>query len=274
MGLLSECQHCHHYVSAKGMADHVRLKHGILPPKRAPVVSTMAKGSPKKKAANKRQPVPPAPEPIAASSRDKVIQAQLAQKARSQTQSRKNEATAAFLAGSAPRKVKSAPLISVWKEQVAKLAPTLEKLAMPAHSGDKSAKRALKDQRRLDASYALQLGRVPARRSVTVSGLRMTPLSRPQVAYDVAKRSTHVEVPCSCGGVNERCYRCYGKGSYEVSAEKAAHLEKNAVATPQTLKNGPASFASDSRGSSYGIRESGRFASAPDHDDFGEDSSS
>ena len=78
---------------------------------------------------------------------------------------------------------------------------------------------------------------------------------------------------CSCMGENENCYRCYGTGIYERKVLKSSTttLEFNRQdINTNPLK--PASFSSDSRGGVYGIREDGRFASLPKHDNYDDES--
>lgn len=264
MGLLSECQFCHQYFSSKRMAEHVRAKHGT---GRARSVTAQTRANPGNASANKpRGHESNQNRNSSQTSTGRLItKAEEAQQVRSQLQGRKNDATAAFIRRSAQQKANIEPLSSVWKEQVAKLSPLKEKAATRP-----SAK-----ARRQEHSYSLQLGRVPARNvpaPATPSSPTLVKKSARQALNPRAPSS--VDVPCSCGGENERCFRCYGKGYYEVSKEKAARMAKPATSSPTSVRHGPIGFASDARGASYGLREQGRFASAPLHDDFGDDSSS
>jgi len=87
----------------------------------------------------------------------------------------------------------------------------------------------------------------------------------------LASRST---MNCTCGGENERCYCCDGRGYYEVSPQRAARSAVPPRASAITSGGSSANFSSDSRGGTYGIRELGRFASAPESDDYGEEAAS
>lgn len=79
--------------------------------------------------------------------------------------------------------------------------------------------------------------------------------------------------PCSCQGMNQNCFKCSGTG----------YCEREIITTPSPHKNSLAanlsdlkthqpksevSFASDSRGGIYSIRENGRFTSDPIEDDY------
>lgn len=83
------------------------------------------------------------------------------------------------------------------------------------------------------------------------------------------KETITIRVPCSCCGENERCYKCDGTGIEEKRVHKSqvylyqpGGVRYQGLAAP--IK--PTGFARDSRGGIYGIRENGRFSSAPDHD--------
>lgn len=101
----------------------------------------------------------------------------------------------------------------------------------------------------------------------------MPPQPPPTVAYGRQTSSwrqrredtVEIEVECSCRGENENCYRCYGTGVHKKRVPRTSIAQH---ATPKSLAN----FASDSRGDAYSIRENGRFASAPDEDDYGDES--
>lgn len=86
-----------------------------------------------------------------------------------------------------------------------------------------------------------------------------------------------VEVPCSCGGENERCYRCYGTGFHERQVIDQSLSSVNASVPKLDFSRrtlGLGGFASDSRGDDYSIRENGRFSSFPLFDDLDDESSS
>lgn len=80
-----------------------------------------------------------------------------------------------------------------------------------------------------------------------------------------------IKVSCSCGGENERCFKCDGTGIEEkkVARAEAGRYQEGLGRTHEAaLSARPAGFASDFRGGAYGIREYGRFGSGPDFDDF------
>lgn len=92
------------------------------------------------------------------------------------------------------------------------------------------------------------------------------------------RKPTLVRAPCSCGGENGNCFKCFGTGFYDKELTEDAAKRLHASTAKKKPKNRKAAnlatFASDSRGSGYSIREAGRFSSAPLHDDHGEESSS
>ena len=264
MGLLSECQFCHQFFSTKGMAEHVRAKHGT--DVRARTITVKTRASPDNASASKLRghEANRNRNSSQANFGNRLTKAEQAQKVRHELQGRKNDATAAFIKRLAQQKANIEPLSSVWKEQVAKLSPLKAKVATRP-----SAK-----VRRQEHSYSLQLGRVPARNVPAPVTPSPTLVGESAKQALMPRPSSSVDVPCSCCGENERCFRCDGKGYYEVSEEKAARMGKLATSSPTPVRHGPVGFASDTRGAAYGLREQGRFASAPLHDDFGDDSSS
>lgn len=262
MGLLSECKFCHQYFSSAGMANHVQSKHGAL----IRAKGILAKFRAQSIAAPRVEPQDRRPiqtrAPSEPTSDRRLTKAEQAQKVRSELQGRKNQATATFIREAAQKKANPEPLDSVWKEQVAKLSPLKGSIRLSAKA------------RRQEHSYSLQLGRVPAR-SVPAAKTPRPPLAELSSRKAPKPREpTTVDVACSCGGENERCFRCYGKGYYEVGAAKAARMASSTLSAPAPAGRSLAGFASDARGAVYGVRELGRFASAPIHDDFGDDSSS
>lgn len=263
MGLLSECKFCHQYFSSAGMAEHVQSKHGALIRAKGILAKFRAQSIAEPRLESQdRRPIQ-ARAPSVPTSDRRLTKAEQAQKVRSELQGRKNQATAAFIKEAAQKKANPEPLDSVWKEQVAKLAPL--KAKVPKQSSTKA--------KRLERSYALQQQRVPSRERSMVAMPRFSWGLQP--AAPAPKRAPPmVDVPCSCGGENERCFRCDGRGYYEVSAEKAARMASATTIAATPSSRSLASFASDPRGAAYGVREQGRFASAPIHDDFGDDSSS
>ena len=87
-----------------------------------------------------------------------------------------------------------------------------------------------------------------------------------------------VRAPCSCNGENENCFKCYGTGFYD--KELTEEGEKSLVTSTKIAKQRKqrttalATFASDSRGGDYAVREAGKFSSLPLHDDYSDESSS
>lgn len=71
---------------------------------------------------------------------------------------------------------------------------------------------------------------------------------------------------CACAGTNERCFKCDGTGFYRRElVESASDVVDFPIGSSRSRTE--IGFASDSRGGGYGVRELGRFASGPDHDD-------
>lgn len=86
-----------------------------------------------------------------------------------------------------------------------------------------------------------------------------------------------IRAPCSCGGENENCYKCYGTGTYQKTVVEPRPYEqfvKIKPDSPRVSRSRLGGFAADSRGNSYSIREGGRFDSSPIEDDYGDESSS
>lgn len=94
--------------------------------------------------------------------------------------------------------------------------------------------------------------------------------ARKRDRYSSRKTSTVAHTPCSCGGENKNCYKCFGTGFYDkVLAENAVNtLVKSKVAAVAL-----GTFASDFRGGDYSVREAGRFLSLPLYDDYSDESS-
>jgi hypothetical protein len=147
----------------------------------------------------------------------------------------------------------------------------------PATTPSRQAPKARKEVRLRTRGYGLQLGKVLDRsgrppfdgalhKEAPPVQLASGPLPLPA---SLAARAT---MNCSCGGENERCYRCDGRGYYEVSPQEAARNTAQAAVGAATAGGSIASFSSDPRGGAYGIRENGRFASTPDSDDYAEES--
>lgn len=91
--------------------------------------------------------------------------------------------------------------------------------------------------------------------------------------YSPRKKLTIVRAPCSCGGENENCFKCYGTGFYD--KELTENAAKSLVASSNKEKAADlGTFASDSRGGDYSVREAGKFSSLPLYDDYSDESSS
>lgn len=79
---------------------------------------------------------------------------------------------------------------------------------------------------------------------------------------------------CTCRGENENCRRCYGNGYYErelVDAEVAERATSQIWRRPRSTSPSEVTFSVDGRGGpAFGVREFGRFASNPHHDDYDE----
>lgn len=275
MGLLAECKFCHQFFSERRMAEHIQRNHfavaradkprmletsALLPMSRSPKKPKSAKRQPMSSTASNqavRQPTAETAQP----GRDfRIVRAELEQHARRNWQAAKNKATASFVKDSTLQKINKDPLSSVWKEQVAKLSTVNSK-------------------RHSEHSYSLQLQKVPVREVppptqrplVKTKGKAVKQLS---TKLTLNRPALLANIPCSCGGENENCYRCFGAGYYEVSEADAMRLARQVASTPAPQRLGPVRFASDARGAAYGLREQGRFSSEPVHDDYGDDSSS
>lgn len=81
---------------------------------------------------------------------------------------------------------------------------------------------------------------------------------------------TYEQASCSCGGENEKCFRCDGTGFYtkQVVLETLSStqlLHSKLRSKNQTIAE--SSFSNDARGGDYGIHERGRYGSNPLYDD-------
>jgi hypothetical protein len=81
----------------------------------------------------------------------------------------------------------------------------------------------------------------------------------------------YVKAACSCGGENENCFKCDGTGFYTrqvvQDTSKLPPALPNSRLRTKNQTSSESTFSNDSRGGEYGIREWGRFGSAPLHDD-------
>ncbi len=301
MAMFEECRFCHQFFSKRGLLEHIQWKHraeaaradkksirrrtvvgvslGVsmqtthrIPTNREPrllVASENSASLDARKSAKRGEELKSSGKPnagVQAKLKDpRIVQGEREQKVRSFQQAVANKNTATYIKNSALQKLNAVPLGTIWKEQVAKLSSLKRKGRSVQHS------------------YALQLQKVPPRNSPPpFDGI----LHREKAENSIRKPSETARkspidaaiISCTCGGENERCFRCFGKGYYEVSPQQAARMEPQRDTKPGTKRHGPASgpasFASDDRGGSRGLREQGRFASEPAHDDYGEDSTS
>ena len=79
-----------------------------------------------------------------------------------------------------------------------------------------------------------------------------------------------ISVDCSCMGNNATCFRCDGRGYYEKKAPIKTTLQ---TILPEIGARSIVRHENDSRGSSHGVRENGRFLSNPVHDAYDDESS-
>lgn len=81
---------------------------------------------------------------------------------------------------------------------------------------------------------------------------------------------TYEQASCSCGGENEKCFRCDGTGYYTKKVVPTSANSSSSLHSNLRLKNqasAESSFSNDARGGDYGIRERGRYGSNPLYDD-------
>lgn len=81
---------------------------------------------------------------------------------------------------------------------------------------------------------------------------------------------TYEQASCSCGGENEKCFRCDGTGYYTKQVVPPSANSPSSAHSNLRIKNQPpteSSFSNDSRGGDYGIRERGKYGSNPLYDD-------
>jgi len=156
---------------------------------------------------------------------------------------------------------------------------TVAKQALAAATLPKQAPETRKKERVRSQGYGLQSSKVRDRSGrPPFNGMlhkEVRPLHLPSGPLPLpASLASRTNMNCSCGGENERCYRCDGRGYYEVSPQRAARNAAAPGANVATSGGSIGGFSSDTRGGAYGIRELGRFASAPDSDDYGEEAAS
>jgi len=81
---------------------------------------------------------------------------------------------------------------------------------------------------------------------------------------------TYEQASCSCGGENEKCFRCDGTGFYTKQVVPTSANSPSSTRSNLRLKNqlpSESSFSNDARGGDYGIRERGRYGSNPLYDE-------
>lgn len=132
--------------------------------------------------------------------------------------------------------------------------------------------------RRQANTYGLQLSRVPEKNnpqgfSASVSTLVAQPLA-PRRTIQQPTPLTRIEIQCSCGGENSRCFRCDGRGYYEGPTNGRGGESTQHEVRVVTGSGFIATYAADSRGADRTVREKGRFPSLPSYDDYGDESSS
>lgn len=79
-----------------------------------------------------------------------------------------------------------------------------------------------------------------------------------------------VDAACSCGGENEKCYKCNGTGIYKKEVVDNIDECQDRLQVRQAFSANPkqeSQFSNDQRGGSFGIREQGRFSSNPHFDE-------
>lgn len=265
MSLFKECPHCHQLFSKAGLIEHLKSAHfkQLTALEKATLLGGSTNTSldalhPGKKPALKNNPKNPVkkmkpeflamPKNTTSAMATRVLKAKIEQRERSFKQAQRNRAISEALSKSTVLQQKKqetqSPLTSKWKEEVVKL--TQVKVTV---KGD---------------SYALQLQ--PVAPSKIPPPVDRTKRRARKPLLDQKNKKTTESWPCSCGGENERCFRCFGTGLEEISAKEA--LKRQARTLINVTPGGPASFAVD------GVREAGRFSSAPSQDDFGEESMS
>ncbi len=259
MGLFVECEFCRRFLNRLEFKRH-NCPSGAKARGHAKLLANkvLAKKSTTRKPAKPAEPeLAPRARQLGSQKDPRIIEAEKAQQARSARQGELNRKTSLYETGRELAKVNKEKLESDWQSKLGALKPRVRSVN----------------------NYDLQLQSVPPRNAAFVNApFRNAPVISQQLASpgNAARQLAQfpAQVLCPCGGDNERCYRCDGRGYYEVSAAKAARLTVTVPRSAKSKKEQPATFASDSRGSAYGLREQGRFASAPIHDDYGDESSS
>jgi hypothetical protein len=254
--LLNECPYCRQYFSAKGMEHHIRFRH----------FDEWLRSQPKKPSLSTKRvrQLPPGgsidPQP-----------------------SLKTDQSRLTNSGAKPERVILHPISYVpplSPKPYLAAASTVQAVAQK--TGSANVKRDVnksgppsppKSKKSKKTKAARQGSKVR-----TVSAYALTKwhmqLPRARVSAQVSTRTPpQVDVQCSCGGENSRCFRCDGRGYYEVPAmqegAQAPTTLVRAVTSPGVITN----FAADGRGGERTVRENGKFLSNAVHDDYGDESS-
>lgn len=97
--------------------------------------------------------------------------------------------------------------------------------------------------------------------------------SKPRFKPTTSRPSKFITVssPCSCQGLNENCFKCWGSGQEQ--KQVATSPGSDTTLFGRASKNSPklGSFASDSRGNEFALREKGQFDSRPICDSYGDE---
>lgn len=124
-------------------------------------------------------------------------------------------------------------------------------------------------KRKINASLGLQSGSVEENLPSTSFGTEVGTLLGKSRKGQLA--ITYAQASCSCGGENQKCFRCNGTGFYTRQVVPLVPSATTPLSSKLRSNNQPASeasFSNDYRGDAFGIRERGRFSSSPLYDDY------
>jgi hypothetical protein len=264
MALLEECPICRDFISKRVMGYHIQARHPQEWWNSQRVARAAQAPTTKRKSIAHIEPY------VDASWKQLIVQATREQEERKAKQATTNAAIAAWERSVAARRL-SRPDTTV---QAAPGTTTGQK-ERRARSGPAISK---KERKRAHA-YLLQTQKVSAKNSPALFDGVLHKAPPPMHTQQVVNKQNpsaveKVSIACSCGGENERCYRCYGLGYYEVSRQRAAAIGQVSAPPSDVKMSRLATFASDSRGGSKALRENGRFDTYPAHDAYDEESSS
>lgn len=105
----------------------------------------------------------------------------------------------------------------------------------------------------------------------TKSGRKRLPPTPLTKARQPKTKFVTVTAKCSCDGENENCFKCGGSG-IEVKQLAIARGSDTTLFARDKHGSNLGSFANDSRGNSFGVREKGSFDSRPLYDDLDDES--